>query len=147
MKLKIDDYDKIIKKILENHNVDFDIVITDSDNPMNYVPSRFELKVNPMAINRYLNKNIHPNIAEEEVIEIMVCHELGHHKELMFNPFINPIRVKEEGTEEDWDKFVIEREYGAWEYGKQFVPEHLMSEYNKLNENNLQVYKKQLGFK
>lgn len=143
MKLKIGEYEKVIKNFLQQHDIGMKIIISDSPNPFYYVPSKIALKVNLMAVNRYINKGIHAGLTDEEVIQIMVCHELGHYRELFFNPFIDPVRVKEEETQEDWNRFIIERELGAWRYGEHFVPEHLLEEYNKLNENNMEIYREQ----
>lgn len=137
------DYDKFVEDLLKKHDINHKVVLFDKPIPMAYSPAPIEFRINILAINRYINGDNHPKLTDEEILSIMTYHEIGHCLDSRKHPPLDlkAIRIKTRGTMEEWIKFTLEREKNAWKYGRELVPEHLISEYDKLNEKNMELYR------
>jgi len=81
-------------------------------------------------------------LSEDEIITVMLCHEIGHYLEFKNNKEL-PSQFQYymfDSTREEYIEFILEREKVAWENGKQYVPKDLLEEYDRVNERNINDY-------
>lgn len=89
------------------------------------------------------NKNQIPQLVHlslEEFFEIAIYHEIGHHLDYIANPKRKLYR--EIHIDDVSDEFILEGELNAYKYGRDLVPDHLISYYDILNQFNIEKYNK-----
>ncbi|OBZ10878.1 hypothetical protein [Bacillus sp. FJAT-26390] len=85
------------------------------------------------------NKSQTPELAHlslEEFFEIAIYHEIGHHLDYIANP--NRRLYREMHVEDATVEFILEGEVNAYKYGRDLVPDPLISYYDILNKFNIE---------
>ncbi|GCD12641.1 hypothetical protein [Clostridium tagluense] len=143
MSIEASDYRKFIEKLVFKEGMCPSYEVTEIDTVMSYSFSANTLKINVFLIANVLSKKPYPNLTDEQMLEIMTYHEMGHMKDIRKNPTLldEVIELMKLNDNAVYKEFLMRREISAWEYGKQFVPIEILDEYNDFNKHSLEVYK------
>lgn len=90
-----------------------------------------------------LNKGQIPELIHlslEEFFKIAVYHEIGHHLDYIANP--NRKLYREIHVDDATNEFILEGELNAYKYGRDLVPDSLISYSGSLNQFNIEKYNK-----
>ena len=83
---------------------------------------------------RYGHKHSYSHLSFKDFLNMMIAHEIGHYLD------ISNGSISLEINSESLSK--IKSEKGAWVLGREYVPDNLLEDYDKMNKENLDLYKK-----
>ncbi|AEI39777.1 hypothetical protein [Paenibacillus mucilaginosus] len=121
------------------------VEIQDDRGMATYDYSKSLIELNSVAFEKEAEKK---GLSIDEVIILVVSHELGHALDQDLVKDSEEITavfqiIQDTGFTDKLMNRILEltlkAEKSAWEIGGQFVPEHLKSIYNKMNESNLKA--------
>lgn len=137
------EYENFIKDLVSKTGLFVSYTTIEKDVPLSFSIMNDTLNISPRMIFNILQNKPYPNLNDTQVLTIMVCHELGHIKELRIDTELQDklIRAVDSKDNDVINRFLLEREEKAWELGKQYVPQDLVVEYDDLNKNCVDIYK------
>ncbi|MGA9288221.1 MAG: hypothetical protein WBV93_07675 [Anaerobacillus sp.] len=141
--LYIWDVEKIIKTILEEHNLNINYEFNNElTSPMSYNVSSNTIKFNYLQINGYQAQiKVKVKETEENIVKILLYHEIGYY--LDFKKHRHDLRILMYEDEEEQQKLLSEIETNAWEFGRKLLPEELLDSYDQVRELDNTMLKKQ----
>ncbi len=141
--LYIWDVEKIIKTILEEHNLNINYEFNNElTSPMSYNVSSNTIKFNYLQINGYHAQiSIKIKETEENIVKILLYHEIGYY--LNFKKHRHDLRILIYEDEKEQQKLLSEIETNAWEYGRKLLPEDLLDSYDAVRELDNSMQKRQ----
>ncbi|MYL50468.1 hypothetical protein GLV98_13300 [Halobacillus litoralis] len=132
--LYIRQVEEIIKDTLLEHQLDINYEINNKlPAPMSYNVSTNTVNFNYLQINGYMSK-IKVNEPEENIVKIILYHEIGYY--LTFKKHKHDLRTLMYGEDEEIEELKSVIETNAWNYGRAFVPDHLLETYDLVREKD-----------
>lgn len=129
--------ERIIKATLEELNLDINC---ESNNelavPMSYNVSTKTIKFNYLQVNGYIGKLFKLKESDEDIIKLILYHELGYYLDFKKNK--RDLKILIYGEDDEKEELQSEIESNAWEYGRTLVPEQLVNSYDKMREFEMQ---------
>ncbi|MFC7063193.1 hypothetical protein [Halobacillus seohaensis] len=131
--------EKIIKKTLQEHNLDINIESTNNlAAPMSYNVSTNTINFHYLQVNGYMSK-IRIEETGEDIVKIILYHEIGYY--LTFKKHKHDLKTLKYGDEEEIENLKSIIETNAWEYGRTLVPEPLLKSYDEVREQDRMLIK------
>ncbi|WP_174613518.1 hypothetical protein [Virgibacillus ihumii] len=125
--------ERIIKATLNELNLDINY---ESNNelavPMSYNVSTKTIKFNYLQVNGYVRELFKLKESDENIIKLILYHELGYYLDFKKNK--RDLKILIYGEDDEKEELQSEIEANAWEYGRTLVPEHLVKSYDKIRE-------------
>jgi hypothetical protein len=151
--------DKYVNKYIQNLLNKYGIqCATQSIKNTNYYMC-YQLSENKIYFNleniKKLTIIVSPVFRKNDVLKIILAHEIGHYKDFKNNGLHQLLRpyYNNDGTLKysknteieisklDYLEFKYEKEYMAWYYGKNYINRNLLHYYNLINNSELKILK------
>nr|WP_077330178.1 hypothetical protein [Virgibacillus siamensis] len=125
--------ERIIKATLEELHLNINYESnTELAAPMSYNVSSKTIKFNYLQVNGYIGKLFKLKESDENIIKLILYHELGYYLDFKKNK--RDLKILIYGEDDEKEELQSEIEANAWEFGKTLVPEHLVESYDKMYE-------------
>ena len=124
--------ERIIITTLKELNLDINCEFNnDLAVPMSYNVSTKTIKFNYLQINGYISELFKLKESEENIVKLILYHELGYYLDFKKNK--RDLKILKYGEDNEREELQLEIEANAWEYGRTLVPDQLVKSYDKIH--------------